>query len=119
MASGTGRESQLNLALPGSKYMIAGRSVHTDNRSELLCFSRTGASGGHYRFQESSRLYLILISYNVSMMDLSDGFYHFDLSKQAKKICMMVVPWENTSMNNYPKASRSLQMFPKLNGVTI
>jgi hypothetical protein len=34
-------ESQLNLAfynkLPGSKYMIARRSVHTDNRSELLC----------------------------------------------------------------------------------
>jgi hypothetical protein len=38
-------ESQLNLAfysrLPGSwqaKYMIAGRSVHTDNHPELLCY---------------------------------------------------------------------------------
>jgi hypothetical protein len=40
-------ESQLNLAvysgLPGSKYMIAGRSVHTDNCPELLC---------HFRVQE-------------------------------------------------------------------
>jgi hypothetical protein len=38
-------ESQLNLAfyngLPGlwqAKYMIAGRSMHTDNQSELLCY---------------------------------------------------------------------------------
>jgi Reverse transcriptase (RNA-dependent DNA polymerase) len=43
----------------------------------------------------------------VSMMDLSDGFYHFGLSKRMKKICTMVVPWGKYQYEQLPQGLKT------------
>jgi Reverse transcriptase (RNA-dependent DNA polymerase) len=39
----------------------------------------------------------------VTMMDLSDGFYHFGLSERTKKICTMIVPWGKYQYERLPQ----------------